>query len=151
MIRRTASSTQVPVQEGAARRSLRAFGWIFLLLCLCWVLYWVIADYSYGAVSGTYKADVGGTTSILHLHADRTFEQDTVQGGERLQARGTWRRIGEGRVVFSKEFLRVNGESVRADGQVDGVVEKIFGLFFTIRINPDPGGRVFYKRPFQFR
>jgi hypothetical protein len=130
---------------------VRAFGWILLLLCLCWAMYCVIADYSYSAVSGIYKADVGGTTSILHLYANQTFDQDTGQGGSRQQVRGTWKRIGEGRVVFSKEFLRAENEEVRTDGEVDGAVEKIFGLFFTIHINPDPGGRVFYKRPFQFR
>lgn len=133
------------------RRVLGALGVVFLLLALCWMLYCAMADYSYRAVSGVYKAVGGGTTSILRLNADRTFEQDTVRGDERLHAQGTWRRNGEGRVVFSKEFLRVNGESARTDGQVDGEVVKRFGFFYTIPMESSWGGRVFYKRPFQFR
>lgn len=133
------------------RRLLGAFGGVLLLIALCWVLHSAMADYSYRAVSGLYKAEGGGSTSTLRLNADRTFEQDTVQGGERLHAKGTWERFGEGRVSFSKEFLRANGESARSDGQVDGEVVKRFGFFFTIPIESSWGGRVFYKRPFQFR
>ena len=111
-----------------------------------------MADYSYCAVSGVYKAEGGGATSILRLNDDLTFKQETHRGDETLRARGTWRRIGEGGIVFSKEFLRANGESARADGQVDGEVVKRFGFFFTIPIQSSGGGgRVFYKRPFQFR
>ena len=133
------------------RRLLGAFGAVLLLLALSWVLYSAMADYSYRAVSGVYKASGGGTTSTLRLNADRTFEQDTGRGGVRLHAQGTWRRNGEGGVVFSKEFLRENGESSRTDGQVGGEVVKRFGFLFTIPIESSWGGRVFYKRPFQSR
>ena len=133
------------------RRSLGALGGVFLLLALCWVLYSAMADYSYLAVSGVYKAEGGGTTSILRLNADRTFEQDITQGDQTRHAKGTWERFGNGRVAFSKEFLRANGEAARTDGQVDGEVVKRFGFFYTIPIESTWGGRVFYKRPFQFR
>lgn len=139
------------MKGSSVRRVLIAFGCVFLLLALCWVLYCAMADYSYRAVSGVYKAEGTGTTSFLRLNADRTFAQDTVRGGEKLHARGTWERFGEGRVAFSKEFLRVNGESARTDGQVDGEVVKRFGFFYTIPIESSWGGRVFYKRPFHFR
>ena len=139
------------MKEIFLHRVLGALGAVVLLLALGWVLYSAMADYGYRAVSGVYKASGGGTTSTLRLNADRTFVQDTVRGGERLHAQGTWRRNGEGRVVFSKEFLRENGESARPDGQVDGEVVKRFGFFITIPIESSWGGRVFYKRPFQSR
>lgn len=139
------------IKGNSGRRVLGASGGVLLLLALCWVLYSAMADYSYRAVSGIYKAEGGGSISTLRLNSDRTFEQDTLRGNERLHTQGTWERFGEARISFSKEFLRVNGESARPDGQVDGEVVKRFGFFFTIPIESSWGGRVFYKRPFQFR
>lgn len=79
------------MKEIFMRRILGTFGWVLLLLALCWGLYSAMADYSYRAVSGVYKAESGDTTSTLHLNADRTFEQDTIQGDQRLHAKGTFR------------------------------------------------------------
>lgn len=51
--------------------------------------------------------------------------------------------------MFSKEFLKVSGQEVRPDGQVDGEVRKRLGLFLSIALNPDPGGPVFRKKLFR--
>ena len=111
-------------------------------------MYGVIADYSYRAVAGVYRAKSHGVVSTLLLGEDQGFAQEVVLNGKTQRSRGTWRRFGEGRVAFSKEFIRMQGEEARSDGQVDGEVEKTLGLFFTIHIDPDPGGSVYHKRLF---
>jgi hypothetical protein len=84
----------------------------------------------------------------LVLRQDQSFQQEFVHTGEVEHAQGRWRRIGEGGVVFSKDFLKLSGQQVRADRQADGQVKKNFGLFLSIHFNPDPGGPVFHKKPF---
>jgi hypothetical protein len=122
---------------------------ICFLLILFWVSYSVVADYSYGAVSGTYTLTLNGETSTLILNKDRSFQQELSRNGKVERTQGSWRRLGEGGVVFSKEFLKVSGQEVRPDGQADGEVKKRFGLFLSIDLNPDPGGPVFHKQSFR--
>jgi hypothetical protein len=125
-------------------------GWGFLLaVVLFCVWYTVAANYSYGAVSGTYNFRENRETSTLILKEDRSFQQELSSNGKLESARGSWRRIGEGGVVFSKEFLRMTGQEVRSDGQADGEVKKKFGLFLSIHLSPDPGGPVFHKQLFR--
>jgi hypothetical protein len=138
----------VPIDKAAGTRLLLALGSVLLLVSLCWVMYGVVADYSYHAVAGVYRAKSDGVIATLRLGEDQSFVQEMVQNGRTQRSQGTWRRIGEGRVVFSKEFIRTKGEDVRSDGEVDGEVQKTLGLFFSIHMNPDPGGPVYYKRPF---
>ena len=107
-------------------RSLRIVGWVFLVFAAFSVWYMVAADYGYGAVSGTYKFRQDGETSTLVLKKDRTFVQERTRQGKTERAQGTWRRIGEGGVVFSPEFLKVTGQETRSDGQADGEVQKSF-------------------------
>jgi hypothetical protein len=111
--------------------------------------YCVAADYSYGAVSGTYTLSLTGETSTLILNKDRSFQQELSRDGKVERTQGSWRRLGEGGVVFSKEFLKVSGQEVRPDGQADGEVRKRLGLFLSIAFNPDPGGPVFRKKLFR--
>lgn len=124
----------------------RAIGTVFFLALLGWVWYSITADYGYRAVSGTYSFQLQGETSTLVLKEDRSFQQELAYGGKVERASGKWRRIGEGGVVFSKEFLKIPGQEVRADGQVDGEFKKNLGLFLSIVFNPDPGGPVFRKK-----
>jgi hypothetical protein len=110
----------------------------------------VAADYSYRAVSGTYMFHGDGESSTLVLRQDQTFEQDLNRNGKTVQVRGTWRRVGEGGVVLSKNFLKVKGQEVRSDGQADGEIEKGFvGFFPSIRFEPQFSGPTFNKRLFQ--
>ena len=127
----------------------RILGGIFLLIVLFWVWYCVAANYSYGAVSGTYSLQHNGEESTLVLRRDRSFQQELKHDGRVEQSQGTWRRIGEGGVVFSKEFLKLPGQVTRSDGQADGEVRKSLGLFMSIALTPDPGGPVFHKKLFR--
>ena len=130
--------------------SVRTGGGVFLIIAflLCW--YTVAADYGYRAVSGTYLFQCDEETSTLILRQDRSFQQDLNRDGKIQHVQGTWRRIGEGGVVFSKEFLKVKGQEVRSDGQADGEVEKRFAGFFpSIRFEPQFKGPKFNKRLFR--
>jgi hypothetical protein len=120
---------------------------ILLSMILFWVWYSVAADYGYAAVSGTYILQGGDETSTLVLRPDHSYRQELSRQGNVERARGSWRRIGEGGIVFSKEFLRVAGQEVRPDGQADGEVKKrCLGLLLSINLNPSPNGPTFHKK-----
>jgi hypothetical protein len=51
----------------------------------------------------------GDETSTLVLRPDHRFQQEISRAGKVERVQGSWRRIGEGGIVFSKEFLRVAG------------------------------------------
>lgn len=118
-----------------------------LFLLVFWVWYCWAADYGYGAVSGTYVFRNDGEHSTLVLLSSRVFHQELVRSGTVERVDGTWRRVGEAGIVFSKEFLRARGQRVRPDGQADGLIEKSFGgLFISIAFEGDEGGPIFRKR-----
>jgi hypothetical protein len=121
---------------------------IALLIFLFYVWYTIAADYGYSAVSGTYVMQHNGEMCTLVLNKDRSFEQELIRNGNKQQARGSWRRIGEGGVVFSKQFLKLPGQQVPADGQAFGEVENTLGLFLSLALNPVPDGPVFRKKLF---
>jgi hypothetical protein len=130
-------------------KSVRISGLIIILIAVLWTWYMVAADYGYGAVSGTYVLRHDGEQSTLILKKDRSFQQVLNRQGKTERVQGRWRRVGEGGVVFSKEFLKLTGQEVRADGQADGKVRKqCLGLFLSINFEPDPGGPMFHKRFF---
>lgn len=130
-------------------RSIRLILWILVPIAFFWIWYCVAANYSYNAVSGVYGLERNGEASTLILKKDRSFYQVLTENGKVECTQGTWRRIGEGGIVFSKEFLKMAGQETRADGQVDGDVKKRFGIFLAIQFNPDPGGPVFRKKMFR--
>jgi hypothetical protein len=123
---------------------------ILLPLSIFWVWYGVAADYGYSALSGTYTLQRGGENSTLVLRSDRVFEQEKIYAGKVERAQGSWRRIGEGGIVFSKEFLKVAGQESRPDGETDGEVEKRFlGMSVSITFNPARGGPTFHRKLFR--
>lgn len=125
-------------------------GGIVLVLALLWCWYMVAADYSYESLSGTYMFHGDGESSTLVLWKDQSFDQDLTRNGKTVHVRGTWRRVGEGGVVLSKDFLKVKGQETRSDGQADGEIEKRFGgLFPSIRFEPQFSGPKFNRRLFQ--
>lgn len=117
-----------------------------ILFSVAW--YCVAADYSYRAVSGTYRFERVGEVSTLVLRKDGSFLQELSHGGKGASANGIWRRIGEGGIVLSKDFLLISGQEARSTGEIDGEVRKSYGLFMSIYFNPDPGGPVFRKVAF---
>jgi hypothetical protein len=122
---------------------------ILLSIIIFWVWYSVAANYDYGALSGTYSLRLKGETSTLVLKRDRSFQQELIHEGKTERAQGSWRRVGEGGVVFSKEFIKVPGQEIRPDGQADGEFKKRLGLFPSIAMSPDPGGPTFRKKLFR--
>lgn len=112
----------------------RLAGVILLLVAVfvCW--YTVAADYSDAVVSGTYRFAQRGETSMLVLSPDHTFYQDLNRSGLVTHAAGTWRRIGEGGITFSKEFLLLSGQEPGADGTTFVDMEKKFGILVYLRL-----------------
>jgi len=118
----------------------------FLPFALLWVWYSVAADYSYKAVAGTYTLQWNGESSTLVLKQDGSFQQELHQEGNLKHSQGTWRRIGEGGVVFSREFLNTPNQEVGQTGEIYGEVQKKLGLFLSIRISQNSNGPVFHRR-----
>ncbi len=64
-----------------------------------------------------------------------------------MRAQGTWRRVGEGGIAFSREFLKLSGQEIADDGEAYGNVEKSFlGLRLWIAFEPDKGGPRLYRK-----
>jgi hypothetical protein len=144
--------TPVKSWRGAMRMAVvaRTICAVLLPLCIFSIWYSVAADYGYGAVSGTYTFRQHGEESTLVLGKDRTFQQDLRRNGIVQHAEGTWRRLGEGGMVFSSEFLKLSGQESRPDGQADGEVRKHFlGLLVSIDLAPESKGLKFKKMLFR--
>ena len=108
---------------------------VAVLLAVCFVVWYVIAsDYSDGAVSGIYHLAQNGETSTLNLKSDHSFQQELTKQGRVERATGKWRRLGEGGVAFSKEFLVVSGQEPAADGTAYGDIEKRFGFLVSLTL-----------------
>ena len=129
---------------------IRVGGGIVAVLAVLWCWYMVAADYSYKAISGTYLYQGAGESCTLVLRQDQSFQQDLNRDGKFVHAQGAWRRIGEGGVAVSKEFLKVEDQEVRSDGQADGQIDKRFaGLFPAIRFEPQSSGPKFNRTLFR--
>jgi hypothetical protein len=105
----------------------------FVLPLFCFVLWYVIAaDYSDGVASGRYRLAQNGETSTLFLNPDHTFQLSMSRLGKEQHAAGTWRRVGEGGIAFSKELSMVPGQE--ADGSAFADMHKDFGLFVSLAL-----------------
>jgi hypothetical protein len=131
-------------------KRLWILGGCLLLLVVCFALwYMVAADYGDGVASGTYHFAQDDETSTLVLKPDHSFQQELSEHGEVKRAAGTWRRLGEGRIAFSKGFLFVSGHEPSADGTAYADIHKDFGLLVSLilpqyhvewygRVDPSP-------------
>jgi hypothetical protein len=100
-----------------------SFGWLFFAM-----------DYSDHVVVGTYVMASSGQTCILTLRTDHSFHQERTQMGSTVTADGVWRRIGEGGLAFSKQFLIMPGQEPGPDGTSYGRIHKALGLFPSISL-----------------
>jgi hypothetical protein len=117
------------------RSAARSIG-VLVLLVLCLGLWYTVAsDYGDSVVSGKYRLAQDGEMSTLVLKADHSFQQDLIRSGRAEHAEGTWRRIGEGGIAFSKEFLLLSGQEPGADGTAYGDIHKDFGLLVSITLS----------------
>ncbi|HXS13700.1 MAG TPA: hypothetical protein VN734_13410 [Acidobacteriaceae bacterium] len=141
-------------------RKARIASLSFLTALVAFWVWWFFAANS--ALAGTYEFRGHGATSTLLLRKDATFHQILRQNGQTLQADGSWRRIGEGRVNFSPEFLRVpgaqtfieeqpgrGGDGSVADNEFYGEFKKFLGIYPSLHLDGDPDGPVFHKRLFR--
>jgi hypothetical protein len=132
---------------------LRILSVCLFVLAVLSVLWYVVSDYSDGVASGTYHFSQDGQTSILVVKPEHTFQQELSEHGEVRRATGTWHRVGEGGIAFSKEFLAVAGQEPHADGSAFADMHKDFGVFVSLslrqyyvqwygRVDPSPSNTV---------
>jgi len=131
-----------------------------LLFFAAFTGWWVVAsNYDYSALAGTYDYRKDGVASTLYLKKDGTFQQKLVAGDNVDSARGTWHRIGEGGVTFSKEFMRLPDQlsyldkfgpdtsgNKEADAEFGGHFEQILTLFPVLYVDGKPNDLKFHKR-----
>lgn len=116
-------------------KNLARAGGVFLLICLCFVFWYVVAvDYGDGVVSGTYHLSQNGETSTLVLKPDHSFKQELNHSGKAEHAEGNWHRSGEGGISFSKEFIRVSGQELDPDGTAFCDMHKTLGFLVSLSL-----------------
>jgi hypothetical protein len=129
------------------RTVLKIVGAGALVLLVFCIWYSFTADYGYSAVSGTYAYQSNEESSVLMLRKDRVFLQERTSHGKTERAQGTWRRIGEGGIVLSAEFLPVGQINAETDGSVYGDVQKSFlELIPSIVLGTDTSNRPIFHR-----
>jgi hypothetical protein len=97
------------------KRAVRVLLVVLTIPILFCVWFNIASDYDPPRVAGTYTFHNANIATVLVLRADETFTQTLTINGQTKSAKGTWRRIGEGGVVFSGDFLRLPGQRSYAD------------------------------------
>jgi hypothetical protein len=118
----------------AVKFIVRAVVSVFLLagIGICWFV--IASDYSDTATSGTYRLVHNGMKSTLVLLADHSFRQEVSDSSGTQRAKGTWRRVGEGGVVFSRDFLTLPGEQLGEDGTAYSDMQRKFGILIRLSL-----------------
>ena len=109
---------------------------IFTIALIVATVLWFVAatDYGDGAAIGTYHLSQSGEHSKLVLRQNHTFLQDVRRQDSNQIAEGTWRHIGEGGIVFSKEFLPTPGVEMGPDGSAFAEMHKPLGVFVSLEM-----------------
>jgi hypothetical protein len=115
-------------------KSIRLIGGILLLLLCCGAWLVVATDYGESVAVGKYRFTGNGERSTLVLKSDNTFQQDLQIGSINQHSQGTWHRVGEGGISFSKDFLVVSGDEPSADGTTFCDMHKTLGLFLSLQL-----------------
>lgn len=128
-----------------ARSLLLGGALLVFSLWLGWAFWFYEAgNFSDAAVSGTYSLQDGGEASILILRSNHTFSEKVDSQGEPSLAQGTWRIFGAGHIAFSKEFVKIPGQSVGGDGTAYGQIVNTFGSV-SISVCPEQSCPKFQK------
>jgi hypothetical protein len=116
----------------AVKLIVRAAVCVFLIggIGICWFV--VASDNSDASASGTYRLARNGLTSTLILLPDHSFRQEVSDSKEIQRAEGSWRRVGQGGVVFSRDFLTFPGEQRGEDGTAFSDMERRFGILIRL-------------------
>ncbi len=101
-------------------------------------------NYSDAAIAGTYS--LGNNDVVLGLTQDHSYKEVVQRDGQQRIAIGTWRKIGEARLVFSAEFITVPGQNARANGEADGEFRRQLGIFRSIKLGMETNGPVLRRR-----
>lgn len=99
------------------------------VIAILWFGYMWLADYGDGVASGTYEALADGQRTTLVLKPDHTFHQTKASSDGPEQGDGTWRRIGEGGLVFSGTILALPHQRVMSNGEAYGTLNKTAGIW----------------------
>jgi hypothetical protein len=128
----------------ALKLIIRAAASLLLLagIGICWFV--VAFDYSDAAASGTYRLAYKGMRSTLVLRPNHSFGQEVSDPSGIQRAEGTWRRVGEGGVALSQDFLTLPGEQRGEDGTAYSDMQRKFGIL--IRLSPRTYQVVWYGR-----
>ena len=114
-------------------RKLARIGGAAVLLLISFVLWATVAmDYGDSVAFGTYSLAENDESSTLVLKPDHTFQQNLSHYGKMQHAEGTWRRVGEGGIAFSQQFLVLSGQELSADGTAYAEMHKTLGLFVSL-------------------
>jgi hypothetical protein len=118
----------------ALKLIVRATASVLLLagIGICWFV--VASDYSDAAASGTYRLGYKGMRSTLVLRPDHSFGQEVSDSSGIQRAEGTWRRVGEGGVAFSRDFLTLPGEQRGEDGTAYSDMQRQFGILIRLSL-----------------
>lgn len=135
----------------ARGRPIRGLVTLLLAFVLLVAWYVVATGYGYSELSGTYKFNGPAVSTVLVLKADRSFLQEITKNGKVEHSTGSWHRIGEGGVTFSKEFIRLPGQqsyldrfgpdtsgNPESDGEFGGHFERMFGLYPVLHLDARP-------------
>lgn len=115
-------------------KSLRLAGGILLIVISCFIWLIVAMDYGDSVAVGKYRFAGNGEVSTLVLNPDHSFEQELTIGNANQHGKGTWRRVGEGGISFSKDFLVVKGDEPEPDGTTFSDMHKALGLFLSLEL-----------------
>jgi hypothetical protein len=97
-------------------------------------------------VTGIYAGDEEGAPATLVLNVDRTFEQTITHEGVSKHAKGSWNLSQSGDIIFSKEFLKTNGEALRDDETASAWDPKGSNLQIKIARTFNSGGPPTYRK-----
>jgi hypothetical protein len=117
---------------------MRNPAWVIggVLISLGCLFLWSVAAMNYrdSVAEGTYQFERDGESSTLVLNPDHTFQQTMKLVSHEQHSQGTWRRLGEGSISFSKDFLVVSGDEPEPNGTTFSDMHKAFGLFTSLRL-----------------
>lgn len=106
------------------------------ILTVTALIFWCVAAIDYGdtVAAGAYSFDSNGVGCSLVLKADHTFVEEFGRPGVTARATGTWRRVGEGGIWFSHDFLPLPGQEAEPDGTSFADIHKTLGVLVTLRM-----------------
>lgn len=109
--------------------SVKTSAVMLVVVVVFWFGYAWLADYGDGVASGTYKALLNGHEVTLVLKSDHTFRQREVGANGPVEGWGTWRRIGEGGLIFSGSMLQLPHQRFMPNGEAYATLYKTAGVW----------------------